>query len=247
MSGHPAIRPSGRRVIAASDARALLVAALAAIVSAWGLWEGWWRAPPEAELKMSQKIFYFHAPLGIWIIVLTCVAAGAGIAYLARRRQAADLLSESAMEIVLVGSGIVLATGMLWAKPAWGEWFPWGEPRVTSMLVLFLIAVAYAALRSSVEEPDRRARFSAVLAIVGAMDALLAYFAIHLWNTTHPRVITPKGIGLQADMKRAFLVCVVGLGLWTWALVAARLRLARLRASVESLEHDAADLLENPS
>lgn len=234
----------GRQVLAPRDVRSVFLAALAALVSTWGLWEAWWRAPVEKELKLSQKIFYFHAPLGMWTILLTCVAAVAAVAYLWKRREGADLLCEACMEVVLVSCGVVLGTGMLWAKPAWGDWFPWGEPRITGMLVLFLIAMAYAALRSSVDEPDRRARFSSVLAIVGALDAILAYFAIHLWNTTHPRVITGKGIGLAPGMTRAFLICIVAMGLWTWVLVAARLRLARLRAGVERLEHEAAELLE---
>ena len=233
-----------RRVVRPGDARALIVGGLAACMSAWGLWEAWWRAPIESELKMSQKIFYFHAPLGMWTLVLTCVAAGAAIAYLWKRREGADLLGEACMEVVLISCGIVLVTGMLWAKPAWGDWFPWGEPRVTTMLVLFLIAVAYVALRSSVDEPDRRARLSAVLAIVGAIDAVIAYAAIHLWNTTHPRVITGDGIGLAPGMTRAFLICVVAMGLWTWMLVGARLRLARLRAGVERLEHETQEWME---
>ena len=235
---------SGARRIASDEVRVALVASLAAIVSAWGAWEGWWRAPIERELKMSQKIFYFHASLGIWTIVLACVAAAAAVHYLWRRREASDLLCESCMEVVLVSCGVVLVTGSLWAKPAWGDWFPWGEPRVTGMFVLFLIAVAYTALRSSVDEPGRRARFSSVLAIVGAVDAIIAYSAIHLWNTNHPRVITPRGVGLQEDIARAFLVCVIAMGLWTWAVTALRFRHAQLRAEVERLEHATLDRLD---
>ena len=234
----------GARRIAPEEVRVTIVAALAAALSAWGAWEGWWRAPVEAELGMSQKTFYFHASLGIWTIVLACVAAGAAIHYLWRRREASDLLCESCMEVVLVSCGVVLVTGSLWAKPAWGDWFPWGEPRVTGMFVLFLIAIAHAALRSSVDEPGRRARFSSVLAIVGAVDAVIAYAAIHLWNTNHPRVITPRGVGLQHDIARAFLICVIALGLWTWTVVALRFRLARLRAAVEHLEHATMDALD---
>src|SRR5207247_1307587 len=124
--------------------------------------------------------------------------------YLWRRREDADLLSETLMEVSLVTCGVVLATGSLWAKPAWGDWFPWGDPRVTLMLVLFLIGLAYQAVRSSVDEPERRARFSAVVAIMGAIVAGFAYAAIIIWTTTHPRIITLGRIGLQADMKRAF-------------------------------------------
>lgn len=240
-------RTEGPTIIRAPLTRSLLVSALAAIFATWGLWEGWWIARVESQLKMSQKIFYFHASLGMCTLLLACVAAGAAIWYLWKRKEGADLLCEACMEVVLVSCGVVLVTGMLWAKPAWGDWFPWGEPRVTSMLVLFLIAMAYVALRGSVDEPDRRARFSSVLAIVGALDASIAYMAIHLWNTTHPKVITTEGVALAPDIARAFYICVVAMLFWTWALVAARYRLACLRSGVERLEHETQELLERPA
>ncbi len=233
------------RRVGPQETRAVIVAALAALVSAIGLWDGWWNAPVERELKMSQKIFYFHAPLGICTILLTVVAAGAAIHYLRRRTEGADLLSEACMEVVLVSCGIVLVTGSLWAKPGWGEWLPWTEPRVTTMLVLFLIALGYAVLRSSVEEPERRARLSAVFAIIGAMDALLSYAAIHIWNTTHPRVITARGAQLQEDILRAFLICIGGIALWTVAVTGLRFRLARVRSRVERLEHRLMEIQED--
>jgi heme exporter protein C len=239
--------PKARHRLDGADVRIALACVLGTGMGAWGLFAAWHVAPIEAELKMSQKIFYFHAPLGIWTFVMTFLAAGAGAAYLWRRRPSADVLSESLMEVGVLTCGVVLATGMLWAKPAWGEWFPWGEPRVTLVLVLFLVGLAYRALRSSVDEPERRARFSAVVALAGAVVAAFAYFAIHIWNTTHPRVVTTRGIALQADMKRAFFVCIAAMALLCWALVEARVRLGLLRLRVESLDHDIADALEEPA
>ena len=122
----------------------------------------------------------------------------------------------------------------------------WGEPRVTGMLVVFLIALVYRILRSSVDEAGRRARFSAVFAIMGAIVAIFAYAAIHIWNTTHPRVISPRGIGLQEDMKRAFFLCIGSTFFVTLALVQTRYRLARLEHDLERLEHEADEALDHP-
>ena len=212
-----------------------------------GLWYGLVVAPPERELGMSQKIFYLHAPMGIWTLLLVCVAAGAGVAYLWKRRPGADLLGEASMELSVLMSTVVLITGSLWARPAWGAWFPWEEPRVATFLVLLLIGVAYMVLRSSVDEPDRRARYSAVLAIVGAADAVLAYYAIKIWNTTHPQVITSRGVALQEDMKTAFLTCIAGTFFLFWALLQARYRLGSLRLRVERFEHELTDRQESPA
>lgn len=228
-----------RRVtIGAADVMTIIVLVLGAVLGAWGLYVGILVAPIEAELKMTQKIFYLHAPLGIWTIIATLVAALAAAHCLWRRSTRSDLLSAACMEVSLVTCGVVLITGSLWAKPAWGEWFPWGEPRVTGMLVLFLIALVYRILRSSVDEEGRRARFSAVFAIMGALVAIFAYSAIHIWNTTHPRVISPSGIGLQEDMLRAFLLCVGSMFCLTSALIHSRYRLACLEHAIERLEHE---------
>lgn len=235
-----------RLTIGAGDVTTLVVLVLGTVLGAWGLHVGFDVAPIESELKMTQKIFYLHAPLGIWTIITTIVAAVAATLYLWRRDEKVDLLSASCMEVSLVTCGVVLITGSLWAKPAWGDWFPWGEPRITGMLVVFLIALVYRILRSSVDEPGRRARFSAVFAIMGAIVAIFAYAAIHIWNTTHPRVISTRGIGLQVDMKRAFFLCVGSTFFITLALVQARYRLARLEHDLERLEHDADDVLDHP-
>jgi heme exporter protein C len=232
---------SGRVDVAFEDVRVGLLLVLGCVTVVLGLWQGLHVAPVEVELKMSQKIFYFHAPLGMWSISGTIAAAVAGAAYLWRRSARLDALSASAMEISVVTCAVVLITGSLWARPAWDDWFPWGEPRVTSMLVLFLLGVAYLVTRSSVDEPERRARYSAIVAIVAALDAGLAYAAIHIWNTTHPRIITPQGIGLQADMKSAFFTCIVATGLLFWALVEARFRLAVAEHRAEQLAGELAE------
>ena len=218
---------------------ALLVGTIACTA---GLFLGLHDAPVERELRMSQKIFYFHAPLGIWAIVLMLVAVGAGVWYLVTRNPLADLLSEAAFEVVVVACAIVLVTGSLWARPAWNEWFPWNEPRVLTVLLLFLIGLVYLAVRSSFDEPQLKARLSAVVAAFGAVDAVVAYYAVTIWNSMHPRVITGGGMALHPAMKRAFLVCVVGVGLVVFGLVQARWRLARLRRAVDEVEDRAAEL-----
>jgi heme exporter protein C len=230
--------------IGAGDVGTAVALVLGAALCAWGLWDGIVRASLEAELKMSQKIFYFHAPLGIWTVMGSVVAAVAAVVYLWKRDPRADLLSAACLDVCLVTCGVVLVTGSLWARPAWGDWFPWGEPRVTSMLVLFLLLMAYRAVRSSVDEFDKRARFSAVMAIMGAVVAMFAYFAIHIWQTTHPRVITLQGVGLPPDMARAFVTCIGATFFLVALLVQARYRLSLLSFSVDRLEHEAEEARE---
>jgi heme exporter protein C len=218
-----------------------LLLVLAAGFCTWGMYLGLNRAPVEKTLKMTQKIFYFHAPIGMWTLIVSVAAAAAGGLYLWKRSPRMDLACESCVALSVFGSAISIITGCLWAKPAWGDWFPWSEPRVTTMLVLFLIGLGYKVLRSSVDDPEQRARYSSVLALVGAANAVLAYAAIHIWNTTHPTVITATEIRLPRPMLEAFLVCIVGLGLTFWLILETRYRLVVLQWRTERLEHELED------
>ena len=225
------------RTLTPTDVRTGLLAIGGAVLGVLAMYLAWHVAPIEKTLKMSQKILYFHVPLGIWTIVLSVVAAVAAAVYLlGKRSPRADMLCAACIEVGTMTCAVVLVTGSLWARPAWDDWFPLGEPRLTLMLVLFLINVAYLVLRSSVEDPGRRARFASVLAIVGAFDAVLAYAAIHLWNTQHPKVITSQGMAMPEAMALAFYAGVLATGLMVWALVEARQRVETLRWAVESLE-----------
>jgi hypothetical protein len=54
----------------------------------------------------------------------------------------------------------------IWARPIWNTWWTW-DPRLTTATIMELLYAAYLMLRSGIEDPDRRARFGAVYAIVG--------------------------------------------------------------------------------
>ncbi|MEM7245929.1 MAG: cytochrome c biogenesis protein [Acidobacteriota bacterium] len=206
------------------------------VASAWGTQLAFHVAPIERTLKFSQKIFYWHAPIGMAAIIVTLIGAGAAVTYLINRRLGADRVAEACLEVAMLATAVSLITGCIWAKPAWGDYFPLGEPRVTGMFVLLLILACYFAVRSSVEEPLRRARISGVMAIIGAINGLVAYFAIHIWNTTHPTVFTAREARLEETMLRAFLWCLVGTVCLTVVLIRQRLRYARLRDDLESCE-----------
>ena len=107
------------------------------------------QAPYESTMGLVQKIFYFHAPVGIVMFVATFTCGFASVAYLVRGRASSDRVAEAAAELTVVLGAIVLITGPLWARKAWGVWWQW-DARLTSTLVLWLLFVglpAAAALR----------------------------------------------------------------------------------------------------
>ncbi len=110
-----------------------------------------------------QKIMYVHVPAA-WNAFLAFVVVLVGsVMYLWKREEKWDLLAASAAEVAAVLTALTIALGSIWGRPTWGVWWTW-DPRLTSTAILLVIIVGYLALRSFVDEPERRARWSAALA-----------------------------------------------------------------------------------
>ena len=123
-------------------------------------------APQERVMGDVQRVFYFHVSAG-WVGMLGFAGAlVAGIVYLITRKQIWDLIGLSAIEIGLTFMLINIITGSIWARPIWNTWWTW-DPRLTTATIMELVYAAYLMLRQGIEDPDRRARFGAVYAIIG--------------------------------------------------------------------------------
>jgi heme exporter protein C len=145
-------------------------------------------APQEAVMGDVQRVFYFHVAAG-WVGMLSFIgAAVAGIVYLIKKDRQWDIVGLAAVEIGIVFLLINVVTGSIWARPIWNTWWTW-DPRLTTATVMLLIYLAYLMLRQGIEDPDRRARFGAVYAIIGSLSVPLTYFSARLFRTIHPIVI----------------------------------------------------------
>ncbi len=199
----------------------------------------WFVAPTEATMGAVQKIFYFHlaaAWVGMVGFVITFIA---GIIYLVRPNQKWDWLGAASAEVGLLLSIIATVTGSIWARPAWNTWWTW-DVRLTTYTITILIYIAYLFLRGAIEDPVRRARFSAVYGIVGFISVPLTFLSIRLWQSIHPVVIgtaTPTSQG-GMDMAPVMAVVLVLAQVVTVAmfaaLVAARYGQLELQEKVEA-------------
>ena len=145
-------------------------------------------APLEATMNYVQKIFYFHVS-NAWVGMLGFLAAAiAGIIYLARNDLKWDIIEVAAIEISLVFFLIAILSGSIWARPSWGTYWTW-EPRLTTAAILELIYIACLLLRQGIDDPDRRARFSAVYTLIGSISVPITFFSIRLFRTIHPVII----------------------------------------------------------
>jgi len=163
--------------------------------------------PTDVEMGVIQRIFYFHVPLG-WVAFLAFFLVFlASIIYLARRNRKWDMFASSSAEIGLVFTTLMLISGSIWAKPVWGVWWTW-DPRLTTSLVLWIIFVAYFLVRSYLADADRRARFAAVVGIIGFIDVPIVALAITLTRTQHPSAIIFEG-GLVPVMMMTLMVSII--------------------------------------
>lgn len=198
-------------------------------------------APLERVMGEVQKVFYFHVGTA-WTALLGFILGGVfSVIYLITKNLKWDKLQVAAIEVSLVFFLITIVLGSIWARPAWNTWWTW-DPRLTTAAITELIYAAYFMLRQGIDDPDRRARFGAVYALVGALSAPITFFAIRLFRTIHPVVIggtNPEadgGFSMTADMRTAFFFALFAFSIIFIDLFWNRIRLGDLQEKVEQLK-----------
>jgi len=195
-----------------------------------GLYMALFYAPTEKTMGDVQRIFYFHVP-SAWVGFLAFfVVFAASIMFLWKRERKWDALALSAAEIGVVFITLVLITGPIWAKQAWGVYWVW-DARLTTSLILWMIYIGYLMLRSTAEG-ERRARFAAVLAIVGFIDVPIIFVSVQIWRTMHPELLIGSDGGLAPQMTQTLMACLLS---FTWLFAALLLQRLRLEQARERL------------
>ena len=162
--------------------------------------------PTEQNLGVSQRIFYFHVPLG-WIgMVSIIVVAVASLLHLYTGKQKWDDLAYSTAELGIIFASLILVTGAIWGKPVWGVWWTW-DAKLTTTLVLWFIYVGYLMVRAYGPAGTQGRRFASVIALIGAIDAPIIYKATDWWRSAHPERNVPSDLNEQ--MALTLLVSVV--------------------------------------
>jgi heme exporter protein C len=197
-------------------------------------------APPEATMGQVQRVFYFHVASAWTGMLGFLVAAIVGVLYLVRKEPRWDISGLAAIEISLVFFFIAIISGSIWARPTWGTWWTW-DPRLTTATIVELVYAAYLMLRAGIEDPDRRARFGAVYAILGFLSVPLTFVSIRLLRTIHPVVIGGDNSGAQGSfsmapkMLQTFLFSLLVYSFIFGDLLWHRIRLGQLADKVEQL------------
>ena len=186
-------------------------------------------APMEATMGVVSKIFYFHVPVAMLTLSSSIVCGLASLMFLATRRPGADRVALAAAELVVVFGLIVLVTGPLWARKAWGVWWAW-EPRLVMTLVMWMIFVAYLLLRRF-GGPGAELLAGAV-GLFGAAASPFVYYSVNLWRTMHPTTnVIPS---LPASMARPLWYCVAAFVALYVGLLLTRVRVEKDQAELEA-------------
>lgn len=193
--------------------------------------------PFEALQGPAQKIFYLHLPAALAAFFAFFIVALSSIGYLWLKDPRLDRAAESSAEVGVVFTTVVLTTGPIWARPIWGTYWTW-DMRLTLTLFLWFIYVGYLVLRGAIDDRSMRARYSAVLGILGALLIPFIHLSVYLFRTMHPKpiVIKPSAPSLPPEMLTTLVISFVAFMLFYLALVRQRYRLAAERDLLEQEE-----------
>ena len=193
--------------------------------------------PLEAVQGAAQKIYYLHVPSAIDGYITVSLTALMSLVYLWLHDERADRLAEASAEVGLVFLSGVLVTGPLWARRIWGTWWTW-DPRLTLFLFLWFVVAAYLVMRGAIEDDGMRARYSAVLAVLGAILIPFIHLSVYLFRTLHPMpiVLKPSQPSLPPEMLTTFLFSMASFVVLCISLIGARYRLGVMRDAVASQE-----------
>lgn len=213
----------------------------------WGYYQAIYVAPNDAMQGEIFRIIYYHVPSAEVAFLFFAISLLGSIGFLAfrgnhpDRAQIADAWALAGAEVGVVFCSVVLTTGPMWGRRAWGMWWTW-DARLTTTLVLWLIYVSYLLLRRFASGPQMQT-LAAVLGIFGALDVPIVYMSNRWWRTQHPAPVFggSEGSGMAASMVGALLWNMLA---WTaWGILILVLRYIVERRTQKAAEREALEAL----
>ena len=197
------------------------------------LWMIFWWIPIDISQGPVAKTVFIHVPLAWCSMIAIVLVAVASIYYLFNKKLFWDNLAQSTAEVGVIFGSLALISGIIWAKPIWGVWWT-GEAKLTTTLILILIYAAYILFRSLYSNSLQMKKIAAIIAVIGAIDSPIIYFAANLWQESHPvTVIGPlarEDSSFGADYGLTLLVSVIAFTLLFVILTRLRLRVLSLES-----------------
>ena len=206
---------------------AIVFFVLAAILTVWGLYIGFFVAPTDFQQGESYRIIFIHVPAAWMSILIYLVMSFWAAVGLIMNTRLSSMLAQALAPTGALMTFIALWTGAFWGRPTWGAWWVW-DARLTSELILLFLYIGYMALRASIEDPRRADRASAILALVGVVNVPIIYFSVKWWNTLHQgaSVSFTKSSSMATSMLTGMLV--MALAFWMYSIAVSLVRVRRI-------------------
>ena len=166
------------------------------VLLAVGSYLGLFVAPAEEFMGNVYRIMYVHVPTAWNALLAMTFAFGCAVVYLFNADFKWDARMEAAIEVGVLLAFLLCCQGAIWAKPTWGVWWDW-DPRLTTTAVLLFAFIGILALRKFVEDPTRRAVWSAVATIIAYVDVPIVYYSVRWWNSLHQAQSNPSTVSSQ--------------------------------------------------
>jgi heme exporter protein C len=223
-----------------------LYVAVTLALMVWGYYQAIYAAPNDAMQGEIFRIIYYHVPSASVAFLFFAISLIGSIGFLAYRgsrpgwAQIADAWALSGAEVGVVFCSVVLTTGPLWGRRAWGIWWTW-DARLTTTLVLWLIYVSYLLLRRFAAGPQMQT-LAAVLGIFGALDVPIVYMSNRWWRTQLPAPVFggDSNSGMDPTMVGALLWNMVAWLAWGLLILGLRYRVERQQQKIVAREAEEA-------
>lgn len=202
----------------------------AALCLVVGSYFGLFVAPPEHFMGEVQRIMYVHVPTAWNALLALTFAFVCAVVSLFTSNFKWDSRMEAAIEVGVLLGFLLCCQGAIWAKPTWGVWWDW-DPRLTTTAVLIFAFAGILALRRFVDDPVKRAVWSAVATIIASVDVPIVYYSVRWWNSLHQVQSSPSTVSSQFYLPLRFNAFGV-LFLMT-GLIILRARIASQRLATE--------------
>ena len=193
-------------------------------------------APNEVVMGPVQRIFYFHMG-SVWVATIAFIIVFvSSIAYLINGKRKWDILAYTSAELGVLFITITIITGSIWAKPVWGTWWTW-DPQLTTTFILWILYIIYLLIRANSGYDERKAKYSAVFAIIAFIDLPLVYISARVMRGISPVVFGPGGGGIEAKMMHTLLLTLLAFTFLFLILIIERVRIENMKYKIRTLKH----------
>lgn len=217
-------------IVTSNSGTARLMGIAALVTMLIGSFVGLFVVSPDRLQGDVQRLMYVHVPAAWLAFLAFFVVFLMSVLYLIQRDLKWDRVAHASAEIGVVFTVLTLALGSMWGKPTWGVWWTW-DPRLTTTAIMLAIYVGYLAIRSFADDPDKRARWAAIVGIIGFANVPIVYLSVIWWRTLHQPPSSPRSV--SPEILWTLLFNVLAFTLVYVYLMMRRIRLAKVEGELE--------------